>query len=205
MDSGRDLLSTLASKFAEVVPEIDATVDHQRWQPGIGPFEEDRQLEFLIGGLDEEFTQRIETEVRYPDNRMWCDLVLSESGINVPVEAKLIRFRRDNGDIEPTAFNRVFSPFPGRSPSLLSDAKALTESAFPDPGGLLGLYYESREERFEQMEISAVAEKVVLDTEYWYDIDLTIAEIARFEGLRHPVFDRGAIITWRIAPLTTSQ
>lgn len=198
MKAAEDVLAAVASEFARVVPTIDARVEHERWKPGIGPFEEERQLAFLIETTKPTRVGDIETEIQYPEETKWCDLLVRGQGEEVPIEAKLIRFRRDNGDIEPTAFNRVYSPFPGSSPSMLSDAKALSESEFPHPSGLLGLYYESSDEEFDAMEVDAIAEKVCIDATYWFDIDVRVVEIAEFDGLRHPVFDGGAIITWLV-------
>lgn len=196
MAGAEELLTDLSTEFAQAIPRIDAEAEHERWQPGIGPFEEERQLEFLHQELPAELRDKVTLEARYPDSSKWCDLLVEFREDRVPIEAKLVRFRRDNGDIEPTAFNRVFSPFPGQSPSLLTDVKDLYQSEFPGPAGLLGLYYTSSDESFEQLRDHLIAEKVVLDADYWYGIQLQLVEIARFDRLRHPVFDSGAIIMW---------
>jgi hypothetical protein len=36
------LLTSLADNLASVLPAVDAEAEHDRWQAGIGPFEEDR-------------------------------------------------------------------------------------------------------------------------------------------------------------------
>jgi hypothetical protein len=51
MDSS-DLLTSIADEFASVVPAVDAEAEHDRWQAGIGPFEEERQVEMLRDTID---------------------------------------------------------------------------------------------------------------------------------------------------------
>ncbi|MFC6768622.1 hypothetical protein [Natrinema soli] len=101
-----------------------------------------------------------ETEVSYLEGSRRCDLFLDHDGLQLPVEAKLLRFRYDNGNIDPNSFARIFTPFPERSSSsLLTDTKKLYESEFGSNGGVLGLYYEKVDEEYEQMTAKAVAEK----------------------------------------------
>ena len=35
-------------------------------------------------------------------------------------------------------------------------------------------------------------------TEYWFDLDVDVCEVAEFNGLQHPVQAQGAAITWHI-------
>jgi hypothetical protein len=48
----------------------------------------------------------------------------------------------------------------------------------------------------EKFEASELAEKVVQDIEYWYELDAEVCEVAPFSGLRHEVHEQGAVITW---------
>jgi hypothetical protein len=193
------LLRELADDFALAVPEVDRTAEHDRWQAGIGPFEEERQIELLRDAVSSTSDYSLRTEVPYPDEGKRVDLMIERDGTAVPVEAKLLRFRYDNGNIDPNSFAKVFSPFPERTTAtLLTDAKALTDAAFTKPGGLLGLYYAPEDEPYEQMTPEAIAEKFALDIGYWYDFTVETRAVAPFEGLRHPVHEQGAIITWEI-------
>jgi hypothetical protein len=187
------LLDRLARDLAAVVPRIDATAEHERWQPGLGAFEAERQLELLVGALRDTADWTVEREVTYPNGDRRCDLVVEANGRRVPVEAKLLRFRRDNGDREPNTFGTVFDPF---SNSLVADATKLVESDFETPGGLLGLYYDRTGEDTPPMSPATLAEKVCLDVEYWFGVDARTRAIGRFSGLRHPVHQQGAVITW---------
>ena len=193
------LLEQLADDFATAIPAIDAQANHTRWKPGIGPFEEDNQIEMFREALEEETDYSIKIEVPYFEGGQRVDIFVETGEIQVPVEAKLLRFRYDNGNIDPNSFAKVFSPFPEQSTStLLTDAQKLWNSDFTESGGLLGLYYEPANEPYEQMTPEAIAEKFCLDVGYWYDFEVETSNIAYFDGLRHPVHQQGAVITWEI-------
>lgn len=196
-----DVLVRLANDFAEAVPEVDATAAHERWQPGLGPFEEQNQIRLLLDHLREldDFYRGVNTSVRYPTSNRQCDIVVDTGGSTVPIEAKLLRFRRDNGKEDPNRYTTVFSPFNSNNPTtLMNDAYRLHTSKFEAKGGLVGIYYERENEPFDRMNPSAIAEKFARDVNYWYDFGAETKRIAEFVGLRHPVFQQGAVITWEI-------
>jgi hypothetical protein len=198
MDSST-ILERLAENLASAIPPIDAEAEHDRWQAGIGPFEEDRQVEMLRDALEGDTSYSIETEAPYLDGGQRVDLFIESEDAQIPVEAKLLRFRYDNGNIDPNSFAKVFSPFPERTTStLLTDAQKLHEAGFEESGGLLGFYYEPVDESYERMSPEAVAEKFALDVDYWYDFEVETRNVAHFEGLRHPVHQQGAVISWEI-------
>lgn len=198
MDSS-DLFTSLTADFASVVPAVDAEAEHDRWQAGIGPFEEDRQVEMLRDAVEDNTSYSIQTEMPYFDGEQRVDLFIESEKTAIPVEVKLLRFRYDNGNIDPNSFAKVFSPFPERTTStLLTDTQKLYEAGFDENGGLLGLYYEPEDESYERMSPKAVAEKFALDVDYWYDFGVETRNVAHFDGLRHPVHQQGAVITWEI-------
>lgn len=194
------ILGDFADSLASVLPEVDSHAEHSRWKPGLGPFEEDNQVEMLIDALDTESLEySLRSEVVYPDQGLKSDVVIDAGDISLPVEAKLLRFRYDNGNIDPASFSKIFSPFPEHSSSsLLTDAKKLYESEFEPSGGLLGLYYEEEDEVYDVMDADTIAEKFSRDVGYWYDFEVETTNVAHFEGLQHPHHQRGAVITWRI-------
>lgn len=191
------LLDQFSRDIASVIPQIDATAEHQRWQPGIGVFDEEAQVERILEHLEQQSTHYADarSEVPYPNSEQRCDIVLDRDGIQIPIEAKLLRFYRDNGDLEPAAYSTVYSPF---SHSLVADAQKLATSEFTTSGGLLGLYYEPADEGPSEMDAPKLAEKVTRDVDYWYDLTLTTQTIAEFTDLRHPVHQQGAVITWKL-------
>jgi hypothetical protein len=101
-DNTSNALEFLTESFASVIVDVDSKAEHSRWKPGIGPFEEERQIEMLveaIGNYSGELS--LKRERTYPSSQRRCDLII-ETGIDqVPVEAKLLRFRYDNGSILP--------------------------------------------------------------------------------------------------------
>ncbi len=195
--TSKTVLEQFAHDIADVIPDIDSSAVHHRWQPGIGAFDEEDQVQRILETLKEQtdYYESIETEVPYPDSSQRCDILIDREGLSIPVEAKLLRFYRDNGDMEPTAYTSIFSPF---SNSVVTDAKKLTESGFETSGGLLGLYYEPIDGNFAGMDAETLAEKVVQDVDYWYDLQLNISTIARFTDLGHPVHHQGAVIMWKL-------
>ncbi|MDS0221037.1 transcriptional regulator [Haloarcula sp. S1AR25-5A] len=193
------ILERLADDFASAVPAVDNKADHDRWQAGIGPFEEENQIEMLREEMDEDTSYFIKTEEPYLDGGQRADVFIESADTKLPVEAKLLRFRYDNGNIDPNSFAKVFSPFPERTTStLLTDARKLYDAGFAENGGLLGLYYEPVDESYERMSPEAIAEKFCLDVDYWYDFEVETRSVAHFDGLRHPIHQQGAVITWEI-------
>ena len=192
-------LDELTADLANAIPVVDAETTGQ-YGAGLGSETEDRQLELLLDSLrdaDDRY-EAIEREVAYPDGDGRCDLVLPTG---TAVEAKLIRYWRANGDPEPTMYGHVFSPF--HRNTLLTDADRLHESAFGERNGLLGLFYARAEadpktvaSLSERYTAADIAEKVVRDVDYWYGVDATVCEIARFDGLQHAVHERGAVVSW---------
>lgn len=198
-DVRAQVLSRFAQDIASVIPFIDSETNGQ-YGPGVGSESEERQVKLVLEalrGIDKSYSDA-DREVAYPNRTGACDIVLDNA---IPVEVKLLRYWRANGDPEPNWYKHVFSPF--NSNTLLTDARRLHESEFQKPGGLLGLFYKrasddqtSVGELPEKFEASELAEKVVEDIEYWYEFDIEVCEIAPFRGLQHEVHQQGAVITW---------
>ena len=197
--AGSPSLDELTQDVADAVPVVDRQTTGQ-YGPGLGSESEERQVELLLDHLRDttERYEAVERETGYPDGDGRCDLVLPTG---TPVEVKLIRYWRANGDPEPAMYGHVFSPF--NRNTLLTDARRLHESEFGDQSGLLGLFYarsaddpETVEAFPERYTATDVAEKVVRDVDHWYGIDVNVCRIATFDGLQHTVHGRGAVISW---------
>ncbi|EMA11725.1 hypothetical protein [Haloarcula marismortui] len=194
------VLQQVARNFANAIPQADTGAQHSRWKAGIGPFEEEIQIEMILDELPADCAGEIQTEVPYPGNQQRCDLLVETDSVRLPIEAKLLRFRLDNGNIDPNMYKSVFSPFPERSSSsMLTDAEKLVYSDFDQPTGLLGLYYEKSSEEYEQLRAETIAEKFQQDVSYWYDIDIETTAIEPFDGLQHPYHQHGAVMTWLLS------
>jgi hypothetical protein len=191
----------LTADMAEVLPDVDSRTAG-RYGDGIGSENEKRQIELLVRALRERDSryEEVEREVSYPEGSERCDLVLPDG---TPVEAKLIRYWRANGDPEPNMFKHVFSPF--HENTLLTDAHGLAESDIGDRAGLLGLFYERADDDPETVAAlpgrytaEDIADKIVTDVAYWYDVEASVCEIAGFRGLQHPIHGRGAVVSWTV-------
>lgn len=192
-------LDTFTGAVADAVPAVDRVTTGQ-YGDGLGSENEERQLELLLDHLreaDDRYAE-VDREVSYPDGAGNCDLVLPNG---MPVEAKLIRYWRANGDPEPTMYGHVFSPF--HRNTLPTDARRLHASRFGGRSGLLGLFYtraagdpETVEALPEQYTAADIAKKVVRDVDYWYGAEASVCRIARFDGLQHDVHGQGAAISW---------
>lgn len=199
--SSEEALTRLADDIATVIPTVDASTKGQ-YGDGIGSEDEPRQVELLVDELQRHSAryQGTQQEVPYHDGSGSCDLVLPGE---TPVECKLLRYWRANGDSEDYMPKQVFSPF--HENTLLTDAQKLSESGFERDGGLLGLFYkrsdsdpESVANLSERFTAERLAEKTARDIKYWFDIDVDVCGVAEFDGLRHPVQAQGAAITWQI-------
>ena len=144
--------------------------------------------------------EQIQLEIPYPDSAESCGLVLLGE---IPVEYKLLRYWRANGDVEDNMPKQVFSPF--HENTLLTDAQNLSTSGFHRDGGLLGLFYkrsdddpESVANLPERFTAEWLADKTARDIEYWFDIEVNVCGVAEFDGLQHQVQAQGAAITLEI-------
>ncbi|WP_435093459.1 hypothetical protein [Halorubrum sp. N11] len=194
-------LTRLADDIATIIPTVDRNTEGQ-YGDGIGSEDEPRQVELLVDELQRHSSayEGTQLEVRYPDSAESCDLVLPDG---TPIECKLLRYWRANGDPEDSMPMRVFSPF--HEHTLLSDAQKLRESGFDRDGGLLGLFYKRSDDDPktvvnlpEQYTAERMADKTAHDIEYWFDIDVDVCGVAEFDGLQHLVQAQGAAITWQI-------
>jgi len=192
-------LNRFTKDIADAVPIVDRETTGQ-YGDGIGSEDEERQLELLLDHLREvdDRYEEVDREVSYPDSGEKCDLVLPNG---MPVEAKLIRYWRANGDPEPTMYGHVFSPF--HRNTLLTDARRLHASSFSEQSGLLGLFYTRSDDDPETVEAlperytaGDIAEKVVRDVDYWYEVEASVCRIVKFDGLRHTIHNQGAAIFW---------
>ncbi|MFB6183709.1 MAG: hypothetical protein ABEI96_04065, partial [Haloarculaceae archaeon] len=192
-------LDVFTGAIADAVPAVDRNTTGQ-YGDGLGSEDEERQVELLLDHLREtdDRYEEVNREVPYPDSSEKCDLVLPNG---MPIEAKLIRYWRANGDPEPAMYGHVFSPF--HRNTLLTDARRLHASDLADRCGLLGLFYTRADDDPETVKAlperytpEDIAEKVVRDIDYWYDAGASVCHIADFDGLRHNIHRQGAVISW---------
>lgn len=198
--SGREqILASLAQSFAGHIGEVDQQIDERKdYGLGIGPHKEQDQLAALVERVEIENAPitHLETEIPYPGRKDRCDLVVSTDSARIPIEAKLLRFRRANGNDEPEGYAKVFSPVKP-SGSLVTDSEKLRTSGFNSGGGLLGIHYSAGTEGT-PANATRLAEKVTQDVSFWYGFNLETVAIEPFDQLQHEVHDSGAIIAWAL-------
>lgn len=193
-------LARLGTDIASVISDVDTRTTGQ-YGDGIGSEDEERQVELLVESLKDfdPWYQDVSHEVQYPTTEERCDLLLPDG---TPVEVKLLRYWRANGDPEDYMPKQVLSPF--HKNTLMTDAQKLSNSEFEESGGLLGLFYKRADddpkttahpERFTGKDL---AEKLRRDMEYWYDCTANVECVAEFLGLQHTVHAQGAAISWSI-------
>ena len=193
-------LSQFAKDIASVLPEVDSKTEGQ-YGSGIGSEDEEDQLDLILRKLQcYGKYEGVKREVEYPTEEQKCDIVLSDG---TPIEAKLLRYWRANGDPEETIYKHIFSPF--NKNTLLTDSKRLYNSEFQKPCGILGIFYKRSEMDDEEVEelpgkftADQLAQKVVEDIDYWYEFQAEISNIVDFEGLRHRIHKQGSVITWEV-------
>ena len=195
-------LSKFAEDIAAVMPEVDANTEGQ-YGDGLGSEDEPQQLSLILDRLKQYdmWYEDVRREVSYPSNGGKCDVILPDG---TPVECKLLRYWRANGDPEDYMPKTVLSPF--HSNTLMTDAYEIHASEFNHRGGLLGLFYKRSEDDRQTVDNlperytpEDLADKIARDIEYWYDVNASVSNISKVKGLQHSVHKRGAAITWEIA------
>lgn len=188
-------LEQLAEDLTDSIRKIDQKAEHENWKPGIAPFEEERQIELIVDELDDGYS--IEIGKRYLDTGKEMDLYWKEKDIGF--EVKLLRFWQDNGNLDHNWYGKIFSPFRN---SFVNDANKLYGSEFEGEKALIGIHYDKQpgelEWKEEKMELEKIARKYEKDVKFWHGISLRRKAVERFEGLRHPVFSRGAVLIWKL-------
>jgi hypothetical protein len=185
-------LGKFVEDMAKAIEIKDREVSHEKFQDGIGPFEEERQLDFLVEELKSKEYQGIKQEVKYPSSSKKVDLIWKSHQI----EAKLLRLRGDNGRLSQYMFRKIFSPF--KSNSLIGDAEKLLESDLGGQKALLGIYYEREDEPQEKLNFENISKKIKKDLEFWHSITVEEEYTASFESLRHPVHQKGRVVLFEL-------
>jgi hypothetical protein len=189
----------LARDFAAGVMLADAQMPTWGgYRPGLGPHTEVQTVALVMAELARTHPETygaVRTGVPYPNwPRQKCDLHIAPSdGRAWAIEVKMLRFMGDNGKPNDNMLMHNLSPYP-RHRSALTDCQKLVGSGFEEPYGLLiyGYDYDSwpmepAVEAFEQLAC--------------YRVQLGPRHSASFDGLIHPVHQRGGVFVWEISSL----
>lgn len=194
-------LDKFVGDFAEAMaradshrPQAKSSRSGRLYQPGIGPFGEDKAVDQTVDEMRRLFPgayDDLRSRVLYPGSRQRCDIVLGEPP-TWAIEIKMARFAGDNGKPDDMATKDLISPF-DCDRSAVSDCAKLASSriapncalviyGFDDPLRALDVMVEAFE--------ALARVRVTLGTRY----------SAPLQRLVHPVFASGRVFGWRVSP-----
>jgi hypothetical protein len=168
------------------------------YRPGLGPHTEVQTVALVMAELSRTHPAiygAVQTGVPYPNvPRQKCDLLIAPTnGRSWAIEVKMLRFIGDNGKPNDNMLMHILSPYP-KHRSALTDCQKLVGSGFAEPWALLIYGYDYDDwpmqpavEAFEQLAK--------------YRVRLGPREFASFDGLIHPVHQRGGVFVWEISSL----
>jgi|tagenome__1003787_1003787.scaffolds.fasta_scaffold20571626_1 hypothetical protein len=166
------------------------------YQPGIGPHTEQDSIRLTIAeltGLDSTYKAH-GIDVPYPGAiRQRCDWCLgSPPSWEWAIEAKMLRLFGDNGKLNDNMLTRVLSPYPAHR-SALTDCAKLAGSDISDRRAILIFGYD-----YDQWPMDPAIE--AFEALARRRVDLGERHVAGYEGLVHPVHQRGRVFAWEIRP-----
>jgi hypothetical protein len=182
-------MTQLVAAFAHGMKVADGTSPRfKQFAPGIGPHSEPATVRLALAHSGHSALERARVEVPYPDApRLLCDVGTDAWAI----EVKMLRMKRNNGDIEkysPVA--KILSPYPADR-SALTDVQKLTASAFTGRKGILLFGYD-----YEHWPMDPVVEAFeVLASRL---ASLTRATPSMVTDLVHPHHRTGRVFGWEI-------
>jgi hypothetical protein len=197
----RSMLTDFVADFANALVAVDrrrpvwvSTTTGRAYAPGIGPHTETRTVELVMAELAATKPEYdgVQLSVPYPSSpRQRCDVVLPQPR-PLAVEVKMLRFLGDNGRPNDNILMHILSPYPAHR-SALTDVAKLAASGFGVPLAILIYGYDYPDwpmdpaiEAFETL----AASKGEIGTRV----------TATFEGLVHPVHQRGRVFAWEVRP-----
>jgi hypothetical protein len=191
--------ATLARDFAQGMMLADARAPTWGpYRPGLGPHTEVQTVALVMAELARTHPATygaVQAGVPYPNApRQKCDLLLSPSDSRSwVIEVKMLRFMGDNGKPNDNMLAHILSPYP-KHRSALTDCHKLVGSGFEQPYALLIYGYdyddwpmEPAVEAFEQLAR--------------YRVRLGARHFETFNGLIHPVHQRGGVFVWELFSL----
>jgi hypothetical protein len=191
--------AVLARDFAEGMILADAQAPTRgHYRPGLGPHTEVQTVALVMAELTRTYPAKygtVKTGVPYPNApRQKCDLLISPSeGRPWAIEVKMLRFMGDNGKPNDNMLMHILSPYP-KHRSVLTDCEKLVGSGFEQPYALLIYSYDYNDW---PMELAVEAFEQLAR----YRVQLGPRHFAGFDGLIHPVHQRGGVFVWEISPL----
>ena len=161
---------------------------------GIGPHTEAAAIELVMRELANHHDYaNYRTGVPYPGApRQKCDICLGlDPDWNWVIEAKLLRFLGDNGQLNDNMLMHILSPYPAHR-SALTDCIKLRDSSFAGRKAIMIYGFEAEDWPLEPAIVAfeGLAERFV---------DLGERCHARFDGLVHPFHASGGVFAWELS------
>ena len=161
----------------------------RQYQPGIGPFGEDKAVALALAEM-REINPGSYDEVKpvpYPADRRRCDLGIGEP-LEWAIEVKMARAFGDNGKPDPSYLKDLLSPYPADRSALTDTAKLL---AFPCRRAILvyGFDYADRalDPALDSLEM-LMGRSVTTGPRY----------TSTYANLVHPVHKDGRVVAWEV-------
>lgn len=196
------LLGNIVQDFAAAVERVDAlrpVAINQRsgvsFQPGIGPHTEANTVRLVFSDLASMFRDVYADHslgVPYGDgSRQSCDLCLGHAPSWAwAIEVKMLRLMGDNGKPNDNILMHILSPYPQHR-SALTDCDKLRASVLGDRRAVMIFGYDyvgwPMDPAIEAFETLAHSRGLLGPREH-----------ASFDGLTHPVHQRGRVFAWQV-------
>ena len=181
----QDFASSL-ERIDKIVPPAKNVRTGEKYERGIGPYQEKLLIEHIVKDLKKHhFTayEKLETEVKYPQDRKRCDIVLNN---NLFIEVKAVRKMRNNGAHEEFLVNHILSPYEADK-SFLTDTKKLLSSGFQGQKAVLMYGYD-----YKEFPIDLILGCFELLAKKYFCKILEKYEYS-FDGLIHPIHKKGKV------------
>lgn len=201
-------LGELVEDFATAMESVDARrpqAVNQRskeaYQPGIGPHTEAGTVALVMHELARTKPNTYASHslgVPYPGaSRQKCDLCLGAPlSWEWAIEVKMIRMLGDNGKPNDNLPTHMLSPYPSHR-SALTDCVKLVRSGLGNREAILMYGYDADE--FPVMDLVEAFTTLANSR-----VDLGPMVRAQFEGLIHPVHQRGVVVAWELSALSSA-
>jgi len=191
-------LADLVVDFARAIQSVDAAGHRQApYRPGFGPLHEKPALKLVMADLAEADPQRYashQLEVPYGDGtRQKCDICLGgPQPWEWAIEVKMLRLLGDNENRNDNMMGQILSPYP-RHGSALTDCTKLLTSQLGTHKAILIYGFDHppwlMDPGIEAFEVLASRK-----------VRLASRAVATFDGLVHPVHQRGRVFGWEVQP-----
>ena len=194
-------LESFIRNFAEAMrradtlrPQASSARSGRVYQPGIGPFGEDKAVDLTVEQMKAAFPgdyAELRSRAPYPGSRRRCDLVLGTPPAWA-IEVKMARFRGDNGKPDDTAAKDLLSPF-DCDRSAVTDCAKLAGSAIAPNRAVLIYGFD---DPLRPLATMVEAFEALASTR----VRLGPRCVATLGGLVHPVLSSGRVFGWTVSP-----